>query len=99
GAFGLLVAGGQRWRVYVLTLHSAEMPSGYIESVTPLGRLDTEMQTVRIFLPVLALTGLALALLGGWAIAGRALRPVDIMIQTAQKIALSHDLSRRVEAP
>ncbi len=70
GAFGLLVVPGQRWRVYVLTLHSAGAPSGYLEAVTPLGRLDAEMQTVRIFLPVLAFTGLALALFGSWAIAG-----------------------------
>src|SRR6266702_5869262 len=28
GAFGLLVVPGQRWRVYVLTLHSAGAPSG-----------------------------------------------------------------------
>src|SRR5215470_18484764 len=48
GAFGLLVAVGQRWRVYVLTLHNAGIVSGYIEAVTPLGRLDTEMQSVRI---------------------------------------------------
>jgi two-component system OmpR family sensor kinase len=99
GAFGLLVVTGQRWRVYVLTLHSAGAPSGYLEAVTPLGRLDAEMQTVRIFLPVLAFTGLALALFGSWAIAGRALRPVATMIRTARTITLSRDLSSRIEAP
>src|SRR6266567_954022 len=98
GAFGLLVVPGQRWRVYVLTLHSAGAPSGYLEAVTPLGRLDAEMQTFRIFLPVLALTGLALALFGSWAIAGRALRPIATMIRTARTITLSHDLSSRIEA-
>jgi signal transduction histidine kinase len=99
GAFGLSVSGGQRWRVYVLTLHSAGTPSGYLEAVTPLGRLDTEMQSVRIFLPLLGLAGLALALFGSWAIAGRALRPVDTMVRTARTITLSHDLSSRIEAP
>ena len=99
GAFGLLMAGGQRWRVYVLTLHSAGTPSGYIEAVTPLGRLDTEMQTIRIFLPVLALAGLTLAFFGSRTIAGRALRPVNTMIRTARTITLSHDLSSRIEAP
>jgi two-component system, OmpR family, sensor kinase len=99
GAFGLLVVGGQRWRDYVLTLHNAGIRSGYLEAVTPLGRLDTEMQTFRIFFPVLGLTGLAFALFGSWAIAGRALRPVDTMIRTARTITLSHDLSSRIEAP
>lgn len=99
GAFGLLVVTGQRWRVYVLTLHSAGAPSGYIEAVTPLGRLDAEMQTVRVFLPLLALTGLALALFGGWAIAGCVLRPVATMTRTARTITLSRDHSSRIEAP
>lgn len=99
GAFGLLVVTGQRWRVYVLTLHSAGEPPGYIEAVTPLGRLDAEMQTIRVFLPVLALTGLALALFGGWAIAGRALHPVATMTRTARTITLSRDLSSRIQAP
>lgn len=99
GAFGLLVVAGQRWRFYVLTLHSAGTPSGYIEAVTPLGRLDTEIQTFRIFLPVLGLTDLSLALFGSWAIAGRALRPIDTMVRTARTITLSHDLSSRIEAP
>ncbi len=99
GAFGLLVVAGQRWRIYVLPLHTTGTPSGYIEAVTPLGRVDAEMQTVRVFLPELALTGLALALFGGWAIAGRALRPVDTMIRTARTITFSHDLSSRIEAP
>jgi two-component system OmpR family sensor kinase len=97
-AFGLLMAGGQRWRVYVLTLHSVGTPSAYIEAVTPLGRLDTEMQTIRIFLPVLALAGLTLALFGSWTIAGKALRPVNTMIRTARTITLLHDLSSRIEA-
>ncbi len=99
GTFGLFAAAGQRWRVYVLTLHNAGTPLGYIEAVTPLGRLDNEIQTIRIFLPVLGLTGLALALFGSWAIAGRAFRPVDTMIRTARTITLSHDLSSRLEAP
>ncbi len=99
GAFGLLVRGGQRWRVYVLTLHSAGIRSGYLEAVTPLGRLDTEMQTFRIFFPVLGLTSLALALFGSWVIASCALRPIDTMIRTARTITLSHDLSSRIEAP
>lgn len=99
GAFSLLQAGDQRWRVYVLTLHPTGTLSGYLEAVLPLGQLDSEMQDLRLFFPLLGLTGLALALLGSWAIAGRALRPIATMTQTARGITGSRDLSRRVETP
>ena len=98
GAFGLITTPEQRWRVYVLPMHSSEMSAGYIEALTPLGRLDTSMHTFRLTLPILGLISLVAALLGSWAIAGNALRPIATMIQTAQTIALSHDLSRRVAA-
>lgn len=97
GGFGLLQAGDQRWRVYALTLHPTGTRSGYLEAVLPLGRLDGEIQALRLFFPVLGLAGLALALLGSWAIAGRALRPIATMTQTARGITSSRDLSRRVE--
>jgi hypothetical protein len=97
GAFSLLQTSDQRWRVYVFTLHQTGTLSGYLEAVLPLGRLDNETQSLRLFLPLLGLTSLALALLGSWAIAGKALRPIATMIQAARGIAQSRDLSRRVE--
>jgi len=99
GAFGLLVVAGQRWRVYVLPFHSTGTPSGYLEALTPLEHVDTEIQSIRVFLPLLGLTGLALALFGSWVIAGRALRPIDTMIRTASTITRSRDLSSRIVAP
>jgi signal transduction histidine kinase len=97
-AFGLLTTSQQRWRVYVLPFHSAS-DAGYIEALTPLGRLDDSIQAFRLTLPILGLFSLFLALLGSWAIAGNALRPIAQIIQTAQKITLSQDLSRRIETP
>jgi two-component system OmpR family sensor kinase len=99
GAFGLLQASGQRWRVYVLTLHRAGTLVGYIEAVAPLGQLDSSLQALHLFLPMLGLISLALGLFGSWAIAGKALRPIATMISTAQAIALSRDLSQRVRVP
>ena len=99
GAFGLLDAQGQRWRVYVLPLHRAGNVSGYIEAITPLGRVDALLQAFRLTLILLGAGGLLLALAGSWLVAGRALRPIARLTQTAQTIALSHDLSRRVDAP
>jgi signal transduction histidine kinase len=98
GAFGLLTTPQQRWRVYVLPIQKGGIVS-YVEVLTPLGRLDASIQAFRIILPVLGLTSLAAALFGSWAIAGRALRPVARMTQTAQTITLSQDLTRRIEMP
>ena len=98
GAFGLLMTPQQRWRLYVLPIHKGGIVS-YVEALTPLGRLDASIQAFRIILPVLGLTSLATALFGSWAIAGRALRPVVRMTQTAQTITLSQDLTRRIEMP
>ena len=98
GAFGLLMTPQQRWRVYVLPIHQAGMVS-YVEALTPLGRLDASIQAFRILLPALGLSSVAAALLLSWAIAGRALRPVARMTQTAQTITLSQDLTPRIEMP
>jgi two-component system OmpR family sensor kinase len=100
GAFGLLTAQGQRWRVYVLPVHQAGgNVSGYIEAITPLGQVDALLQDFRLTLILLSAGGLLLALAGSWLVASRALRPIALLVQTAQTITLSHDLSRRVDAP
>ena len=98
-AFSLLTTPQQRWRVYVVPIHQGGTISGYIEALTPLGHLDASIETVRILLPALGLTSLVVALVASWAISGRALRPIARMTQTAQTIALSHDLSARIESP
>jgi two-component system, OmpR family, sensor kinase len=95
-AFGLLTTSTQRWRVYVLPFHTANS-AGYIEALTPLGRVDAAMQAFRLTLPLLGLASLLIALLLSWAIAGNALRPIATMIAIAQGIAQSRDLSRRVQ--
>jgi signal transduction histidine kinase len=99
GAFGLLTTQEQRWRVYVIPILKGGTTVGYIEALTPLGRADASIATVRFLIPALGLTSLAVALVASWAISGRALRPIARMTQTAQAIALSHDLSARIETP
>jgi two-component system OmpR family sensor kinase len=99
GAFGLLTRPEQRWRVYIQPIHRGGTIAGYIEALTPLGRLDASIQALRILLPTLWLTSLIVALVASWAIAGRALRPIARMTQTARTITHSHDLSSRIEAP
>lgn len=99
GGFGLLTVDGQRWRVFVQSLHQGEAISGYIVALTPLGRLDALVRAYRIMLLALVVAGLSTALAGAWAIAGGALRPIARMTETARAITHSRDLSHRIAAP
>jgi two-component system, OmpR family, sensor kinase len=98
-AFGTLMVDGQRWRVYVQPLSAQSGLIGFIEALTPLGQVDRSIQTFRLVLLLLGLTGLTAALAAGWAVAARALRPIDRMVSTAHTITLSRDLSARIELP
>lgn len=99
GAFSLIVTPEQRWRVYVLPLGQDGAATSYLETLTPLGRLDQSIRIYRLILIALGLAGLSTALIGGWAIAGGALRPIARMTATAGTIAHSHDLSHRIATP
>jgi two-component system OmpR family sensor kinase len=99
GAFGLIVTPEQRWRIYVLPLGQSGTDAGYLETLTPLGRLDESIRIYRLILFALGLGGLSAALIGGWAIAGGALRPIARMTSTASTIAHSRDLSHRIATP
>jgi two-component system, OmpR family, sensor kinase len=99
GAFALLATAEQRWRVYVQPIYRGGTLAGYLEALTPLGRLDASIAVYRALLLALGLAGLAAALFGGWAIAGGALRPIAHMTDTAGTITYSRDLSHRIPMP
>jgi two-component system, OmpR family, sensor kinase len=99
GAFGLISTPEQRWRVYVVSLGQPGTITGFLATLTPLGRLDESIRLYRLILLALGLAGLSAALLGGWAIAGGALRPIARMTSTASTIAHSRDLSHRIATP
>lgn len=99
GAFGLAATPEQRWRIYVLPIRQGETLIGYLEGLTPLGWLDAGIQTFRLLLPGAGLLGLVLGIMGSWAIAGGALRPIVRMVQTGKAIAQSHDFTRRIDVP
>jgi signal transduction histidine kinase len=99
GAFGLMHTPEQRWRVYVLPLGQPGTITGYLATLTPLGRLDESIRLYRLLLVALGLAGLCAALVGGWAIAGGALRPIARVTSTANTIAHSRDLSHRIATP
>ena len=96
GAFGILSFEGQRWRRYVVRVDKGPQVLGYVEALTPLGRLDTESLRLARLLLNLTLLSVLTVLLVGWWIAGVGLRPVDQLTRAARTIAHSRDLRQRV---
>ena len=76
---------------------SAEADGFWIVGLLPEDSMENVMASVlkiaRVGLPVIVL----LAALGGWAIAGRSLRPLRKITDSAREISDGHDLSRRIE--
>lgn len=96
GAFGILSFEGQRWRRYVVRVDKGPQVLGYVEALTPLGRLDSESLRLARLLLNLTLLSVLTVLLVGWWIAGVGLRPVDQLTRAARAIAHSRDLRQRV---
>ncbi|ACO47718.1 HAMP domain-containing sensor histidine kinase [Deinococcus deserti] len=98
GAFGTMMVDGQRWRRYVVRVDSPRnITIGYVEALTPLGRLDQGARALaRLLIQLVVLSVLAVLLIGWW-VAGSALRPVDRLTRAARAIAQSRDLGRRVK--
>ena len=83
-----------RTRLYAVPVTAPDGTlQGYLETGSPLDRLDQSMARLRLLLAGMSVAGLLAALLGGWAIAGSALRPVTTMASTARAIALSRGFS------
>lgn len=97
GSFGTVRDHAQRWRAYVLPLPGAG--GDVVVAMAPLGRLDAAVAAFRLALVTLGVLGIVAALAGGWAIAGRALRPIDELTRTARDIAVARDVSHRVPEP
>lgn len=96
GAFETADAGQGRSRVYVSPVTFDGRTQGYLEAGSSLDLTDNAMSRLRLILGAVALAGIAVALAGGWVIAGGALRPIASLTQTARAIALSRGFSRRL---
>ena len=97
GAFGLARgADGARWRVFVLPGTTRDGTPYYLATALPLAHLDASVRQFARLMVVMAVLGCALTFLAGWLIAGRALRPVAVLTETARGIAQSRVFSRRV---
>ncbi|MDE3074306.1 MAG: HAMP domain-containing histidine kinase [Chloroflexota bacterium] len=95
GRFGVLPrTDGQRWRVYVMSLNTGE----YLAAIASLEQVDASVDTFRALVPLVVLAGAVIALVSGWLLASRALRPVASLTEIAGDIARSRNFSRRVHA-
>jgi len=58
---------------------------------------DASLGKLGLILALMGIAGIVLAVSGGWAISGGALRPIARMTETARAIALSRGFARRIE--
>jgi signal transduction histidine kinase len=70
--------------------------AAYVVAGQPTGPIEDSLGTLRGYLVLAALFSLVGALAASWLVAGRALRPVDAMADTAEEIGRTRDLSRRL---
>lgn len=100
GRFSLLMAvSGDRFRVYVLPLHTlraGRAPPEYLAAIVPLRHIDDAVLGFAWLMLVMTLAGGVAAFVAGWVLARHVLRPVASLTDTAAAIARSRALSRRV---
>jgi signal transduction histidine kinase len=95
-SFGLAsAANGGRWRVYVLPA-PVGAPYAYMVASAPLDRIDASIDGFRALMLLGTALGAIATFVVGSLLAGRALRPVSALTNTARAIASSRDFERRV---
>ena len=101
--FGTSVVDGISVRVLYYPIILDGQTIGLVKVGEPLIQLNETLEQLRRVLVVLAASGFALAAVGGWFLAGRALAPVDRMTATARGIAAGSSsdlsLSTRLDVP
>lgn len=89
-----------RLRAYVAPIKTESgQVVGYIELAQSLRLVDNTLRDLATLLIIIIASGLAVAAIGGWIIAGNVLAPIDRVTMTAQKITRARDLGRRIEVP
>lgn len=102
--YGTVELDGETVRVvtYPVRLQSGEI-IGAIDVAEPLIQVDSMLQDLRRQFFLAAAAGALLAAVSGWFLAGRALKPVDQMVQRAKQIATSSidapALDQRLDVP
>jgi len=86
---------GERWRLFGFSLPGGRL----LVAASPLGPIDDSVAAFARLMAIMAVLGSALSFAAGWLLASRALRPVAAMRETADAIARSRELSRRIDVP
>jgi two-component system sensor histidine kinase MprB len=68
-----------------------------VQFAQPLTEVDSLLGRLRLILALLVVGGIALAALLGRIVAGAAMQPLKRLTQTAEHVAVTRDLSRRIE--
>jgi two-component system, OmpR family, sensor kinase len=95
-AYATLTMQGGRLRVYAVTLVLDGRPVGALQVARPLASLESAQGRLLQALAAVDALLLLVAAGGGWALARGALRPIAAVTGTADAIARSGDLRRRV---
>ena len=69
-----------------------------MQGVTSLEEVDHTLGRLAVALILVSIGGIAIAVVLGWMVARTALRPVRTLTKTAEHVARTRDLSRRIEA-
>jgi signal transduction histidine kinase len=84
-------------RAYVRAWSRPEFDiSGYVVYGQSIAFVESQLETLRIYLVAGVLLSLLCAAAASWFVAGRALHPLDQMATTAEDIGRTQDLSRRL---
>jgi two-component system, OmpR family, sensor histidine kinase MprB len=90
--------GDQHVRILTKPLQqSPDQPKLAVQVVTSLGGLDHELATIKLWLTLVAVGGIAIAAGAGFVVARAALKPVRDLSETAEHVRATQDLSQRIE--
>jgi two-component system OmpR family sensor kinase len=87
---------GANLRVLTVPLMVSDQPAGYLQVGTLREQVDNALRLLLIVLVVSGLGAIVAAAIVGRLMAGRALRPIDLITQTALAISRADDLDKRI---
>lgn len=88
--------GSAHLRVFTVPITLAGAEAGYLQIGTPLNTVDRIRESLLVMLVLGDVLGMAIAAALGSLLAGRALRPLRAVTDTALQITRADDLSRRI---
>jgi len=98
GRFTTLVELGNYWRVFTLYHRNPQGQVLCIRTLEELGDVQAALRRLKIAFSHLVPVGILVSLVGGWVLAGRALKPITNVINLTNQIE-PKDLSQRLPHP